>query len=123
MDLKNNDAEDKGFLKKLSWDNCVLNVDQKRQLEIFLVENHDMFAKHRFDVGYNTELKTKLTPEHPLPVYVQSPPALFHLRFAILVGLALLRFFNVVSTLSQSRYRSPFFFTANCQANSALFLI
>ena len=54
------------FLKKFSWDTCVLNADQKRQLEEFLVKYHDVFAKHRFDVGYNTELKIKLTPEHPL---------------------------------------------------------
>ena len=56
------------FSKKFSWDTCVLNLDQKRQLEEFLVEYHDVFAKYRFDVGYNTELKVKLTPEHPHPV-------------------------------------------------------
>ena len=70
MDPKNNEADKLEFLKKFSWATCVLNSDQKRQLEEFLVEYHDVFAKHRFDVGYNTELKIKLTPEHPLPVYV-----------------------------------------------------
>ena len=50
------------------------NWDQQSQLEDILAEFNDASAKHRFDVGYSTELKTKLTPEHPLPVYVQSPP-------------------------------------------------
>ena len=55
-DPKKNDADKTEFLEKLSWDTCVLNTDQKRQLEEFLVEYHDVFAKHCFDVGYNTEL-------------------------------------------------------------------
>ena len=75
-------------------------LTKKRQLEEILVEYHDVFAKHRFDVGYNTELKIKLTPEHPLPVYVQNPPAPIHLRDEILVQLAILQYFNVMTTLS-----------------------
>ena len=68
MDPKINDSDKLDLLKKLSWDTCVLNADQKRQLEEFLVKYHNIFATQRFDVGYNTELKIKLTPEHPLPV-------------------------------------------------------
>ena len=68
-----------------------------------------MFAKHRFDIGYNTELKIKLTPEHPLPLYVQGPPAPIHLRDEIQVKLALLQNFNIVTTLSHSKYSSPIF--------------
>ena len=68
-----------------------------------------MFGKHRFDVGYNTELKIKLTPEHPLPVYVQGPPAPIHLRDKIWVELALLQYFNFITTLSHSKYSSPIF--------------
>ena len=81
-------------LKKL-WDICVLSADQKRELEDFLVEYHEVFAKHRFDVGYNTELEIKLTPEHQLPVYVQGTPAPVHLRDKILVQFALLQ--NLIS--------------------------
>ena len=39
------------FLKKFSWDTCVLSNAQKEELEEFLVDYHDVFAKHRFDVG------------------------------------------------------------------------
>ena len=67
----------------------------KKQLEEILFEHHDVFAKHRFDVGYNTELKIKLTPKHPLPVYVQGPPAPIHLRDENLVELAILYFLTI----------------------------
>ena len=109
MDPTKNEADKLEFLKKVSWDTCVLNTDQKWQLGEFLVEYHDMFARHRFDVGYNTELKIKLTPEHPLPVCVQGPPAPVHLRDEILIQLALLHSFNIITTLSHSKYSSPFF--------------
>ena len=109
MDPKNNEADKLEFLKKFSWDTCVLNADQKRQLEEFLVEYRDVSAKHRFDVGYNTELKIKLTPEHPVPVFVQGPPAPIHLPDEILVELALLQCFNIITTLSHSKYSSPIF--------------
>ena len=68
MDPQNGDSDKLELLKKLSWDTCVLNADQKRQLDEFLVEYHDFFGKQRFDVGYYTELMIKLTPEHPVPV-------------------------------------------------------
>ena len=60
------------FLKKFSWYFHVLSNDQKEMLKEFLVEYHDVFAIHRFDVVYNTELKIKLTPERPLAVYLQG---------------------------------------------------
>ena len=68
-----------------------------------------MFAKHRFDVGSNTELKIKLTPEHPLPVYDEGPPAPIYLRDEFLIELALLKNFNIVTTLSHSKYSSRMF--------------
>ena len=113
VDPKNNEAYKLEFLKKNSWDICVLNADQKRQLEESLVEYHDVFAKHCSDVGYNTELKFKLTPEQPFLVYVQGPPARIHLRDEILVELALLQYFNNITTLSHSKYSSPIFVHRN----------
>ena len=92
-----------------------MSADEKSKLEDFLVEYHDVFAKHRFDVGYNTELKIKLTPAHQLPVYVQGPPAPIHLRDEILVELALLQCFNIITTLSHSKYSSPIFVLGTVQ--------
>ena len=81
----------------------------KGRKEKLLVEFSDIFAKHRFDVGYNTELKIKLTPEHDMPVYVQSPITPIHLRDELIVELALMHYFNLVTTLSHSKYSSPVF--------------
>ena len=73
-----------------------------------MVEYHDVFVKHGFDVGYNTELKIILLPLLPLPVYVQGPPAPIHLRDEIFIELALLHYFHI-TTLSHSKYTNPIF--------------
>ena len=109
MNPKVNPDDRNAFLKKFTWDSCVLTADQKQKLEEFLIEHHNVFAKHRFDVCYNTKLKIKLTPSNPLPVYVQGPPAPIHLRDEILIELALLQFYKIITTLSHSKYSSPIF--------------
>ena len=116
MDPRINEADKLEFLKKLAWDTCVPNADQKRQLEEFLVEYHDVFAEHRFEIGDNKKLKIKLGPEHPLPVYVQGAPAPIHLRDEILIELALLQYFKITTTLSHSKYSSPIFVHRNSSA-------
>ena len=78
-------------------------------MQLLLIEYYDIFAKHDFDVGYNTELKVKLTPAHALPVYVQSPPTPIHLRDEILVELALMQYYGIVTLLPNSKYSSPIF--------------
>ena len=78
-------------------------------MQHLLIENYDIFAKHRFDVGYNTELKVKLTPAHDLPVYVQSLPTPIHLRDEILVELALMQKYGIITLLPNSKLSSPIF--------------
>ena len=92
-------------LKKKSKGASVPNADQKA--EDFLVKYHDAFAKHRFDVGYNAELTIKITPEHPLPVYVLGPLGTIHLHDECLIEFALFHYFNINRTLSYSKYGSP----------------
>ena len=84
-------------------------IRAKVEVEEVLVEFSDIFPKHRFDVGYKTELKIKLIPEHDMPVYVQSPITPIHLRDELIVELVLMHYFNLVTTLSHSKYRSPVF--------------
>ena len=109
IDPKNNAKDRDLFLEKFDWQNSVLTFEQKRQVEKLLVEFSDIFAKHRFDVGLNTELEIKLTPEHNLPVYVQSPQTPIHLRDELTVELALMHYYNLITTLSHSKYSSPIF--------------
>ena len=41
----------------------MLTQEQRSKVEDLLVKFSDIFAKHRFDVGYNSDLKIKLKPE------------------------------------------------------------
>ena len=80
-----------------------------------------MFALHRFDVGYNIEYNVKLNPDENKRVYTQSHPTAIHLRDVLLVELALMQYFNIITMLSNSRYSSPFF--AQRKSNGRLRLL
>ena len=97
------------FLSNFNWNKSVLNVEQKSKAEDLLVEFYDIFARHRFDFGGNDELKIKLTPEKPKPVYTQSHPNPIQLREEILVDLAIMQYFGIITTLPYSKYSSPLF--------------
>ena len=99
LDPQQNSGDRETFLKQFDWSKSALTAEQIQKMQEILVEYNDVFAKHRFDVGYNTELKVKLTPAHDLPVYVQSPPTPIHLRDEILVELALMQYFSIVTLL------------------------
>ena len=87
----------------------MLTKDQRSEVEHLLIEYADIFAKHRFDVGYNSDLKIKLTPEHQRPLYTQGPPTPTQLRNELTVELALMHYFGLITTLSHSKYSSPLF--------------
>ena len=78
-------------------------------MQELLVDYKDIFAKHRFDFGYNTELQVKLTPAHDSTVSVQSPPTPIHLRDEILVEFALMQYYGIVTLLPNSNNSSPIF--------------
>ena len=73
------------------------------------MEFHDVFARHRFDIGNNTEFKVQLTPLENRPAYSQSLPAPINLKDDILVELALLHKYGIITTLPFSKYASPIF--------------
>ena len=73
------------------------------------MELHDIFARHRFHIGINTEFKVQLTPLDNRPAYSQSLPAPINLEDDILVELALLHKYGVITTLPFSKYASPIF--------------
>ena len=106
---KSSDHDRLTFLDQFNWENSVLTNEQRSQVEHLLVKYSDIFAKHRFDVGYNSELQIKLTPEHQRPLYTQGPPTPIHLRKELTIELALMHYFGLITTLSQSKYSSPLF--------------
>ena len=105
------------FLQQFQWENSVLNEEQRNEVEKLLLEFNDIFARHHFDVGYNTEYKVKLNPDERKRVYTQSHPSAIHLREELLVELALFQYYNI----SNSRYSSPIF--AQRKSNGRLRLL
>ena len=97
------------FLSNFDWTDSTLQPDAKEAVENLLVEFHDIFARHRFDIGINTEFKVQLTPSDNKPTYSQSLPAPINLKDDILVELALLHKYGIITTLPFSKYASPIF--------------
>ena len=51
-----------------------LHDSNKKQMTDPLIEVLDIFANHRNDVGYNSEITKKLTPKYDKPLFSQNPP-------------------------------------------------
>ena len=73
------------FLSNFDWTDSTLQPEAKQAVENLLVEFHDTFARHRFDIGINTEFKVQLTPLDNKPAYSQSLPAPSNLKDDILL--------------------------------------
>ena len=97
------------FLTDFGWTNPTLDRDTKQAFETLLVEFHDIFAWHRFDIGFNTEFKFQLTPLDNRLSYSQNLPTPINLKDESLVELALLLKYGIIITLPLSKYASPLF--------------
>ena len=97
------------FLSNFDRTDSTLQPDAKQAVESLLVEFHDIFARHRFDIGINTEFKVQLTPLDNRPAYSQNLPAPINLKDDILVELALLHKYGIITTLPFSKNASPLF--------------
>ena len=97
------------FLTNFDWTDSMLQPEEIANIEDLLVEFHDIFARHRFDIGMNEELKVKLNPKDDSPAYCQSLPTPINLKEYILVELALLQRYGIITTLPFSKYASPIF--------------
>ena len=51
------------ILERFDWTDTFLTETQKQAIEDILVDYHDIFTRHRMDIGMNTEFKVKLTPK------------------------------------------------------------
>ena len=104
------DAEScRKFPSKFDWKDSMLQQRETRQIETLLVDFHDIFARHRLDIGVNEEFTVKLTPKDESPAYSQSLPTPVNLKEDILVELALLHKYGIITTLPFSKYASPIF--------------
>ena len=55
------------FLKQFHWTDTLLKETEKQAVEDILFEYHDMNARHRMDIGMNTDFNAKLTPKYADP--------------------------------------------------------
>ena len=105
---KDNESRAK-ILENFDWKDSTLTPEEKEKIEELLVEFHDMFARHRVDIGMNEEFKVKLTPKDDSPAYSQSLPGPINLKEDILVELTMLHKYGIITTLPFSKYASPIF--------------
>ena len=106
--LEDTDCRDQ-LLTNFDWTDSTLQPDAKQAAEDLFVEFHEILARHRFDIGINTEFKLQLTPLDNRPGFSQSLPAPINLKDDILVELALLQKYGIITTLPFSKYASPIF--------------
>ena len=70
------------------------------RIEELLVEFHYIFGRHKIDIGMNENFRVKLTTKDDSPAYSQSLPTPIILMEDILVELALLHRYGIVTTLA-----------------------
>ena len=65
-ELNTNDSEEsrKKLLDHFDWIDTTLSPFEKQHIEDILVQYHDIFARHCFDIGTNKEFKVILTPNN-----------------------------------------------------------
>ena len=78
------------FIKRFDCTDTLLTETEKQAVEVILVEYHDISARHRMDIGMNTEFKVKLTPKDNKAVYSQSLPMPIQMKKYLIVELALM---------------------------------
>ena len=61
------------------------------------------------DIGMNTEFKVELTPKDDKAVYSESLPMPIHLKEDLIVELALMHKYGIITLLPFSKYASPIF--------------
>ena len=97
------------FLKRFDWTDPLLTQTEKQGVENILVDYDDIFARHRMDIGRNTECKVKLTPKDKKAVYSQRLPMPIHLKENLIVELALMHKYGIITVSPVSKYASPIF--------------
>ena len=87
------------FLKRFDWTGTLLTETEKQAIKYILVDYHDIFARHIMDIGMNTEFKVKLTTEDDKAVYSQSLPMPIQLEEDLIVELALMHKYGIITVL------------------------
>ena len=106
--IENEESRNK-FLSMFKWTDSLIAGKDRENLEDTIVEFNDISARHRLDIGMNTQFKVSLTPQDDKPVYTQSLPVPINLKEDLTVELALMHRYGIITTLPFSKYASPIF--------------
>ena len=97
------------IFNRVDWTDTLLTEMEKQAIEDILVDYHDIFARHRMDIGMHTEFKVKLTPKDNKSVYSQILPKPIYLKEDLIVELASMHKYGIITVLPFSKYASPRF--------------
>ena len=91
------------LLEQFVCKNTLLIESEKQAAEDILVEYHDAFARHRLDIGINTEFRVIFTPNY---VYTRNLNLAmpFHLKEDLSVELALMHKYGNITRIFFSKY-------------------
>ena len=118
---QNNRDSCKQCLSNFDWTDSTSDTAAWKAIEEILIEFHNIFARHRFDIGINYDFKVKMTPFDESPVYTQSLPTPINLKDDITVELASLHMYGIFNTLPFCKCASPI--SAQRKPNCKLFLL
>ena len=110
------------FLKRFDWTGTLLTETKKQAIEGILVDYHEIFARHRMDIGMNTEFKVKLTPKDVEAIYSRSMPMPIQLNEDLIVDLALMHKYGVTTLLPFSPSRQVPYFHRGSPTGNYVFL-
>ena len=110
------------FSKPFDWTKTLLSETEKQALENILIEYHDMFGRLRMDIGMNTKFKVRLRPKDDKAVHSQSLHMPIHLNEEVIVELALMHKYGIITVLPFSKYASPIFAQRKPNAKLGLFV-
>ena len=69
LNPQDNEESRRKILSNFDCKNSMLQQHDIKQIEALLVKFHDIFARHRFDIGVNEDFAVKLTPKDESPAY------------------------------------------------------
>ena len=109
LDPQNDEESRRKSFGNFDWKYSMLQQHEVKKVESLLVEYHDIFARHRYDIGMNEEFTVKVTPKDNSPAYSQNLPTPVNPKEDILVELALLHKYGIITRLPFFKYASPIF--------------
>ena len=113
-----NRCTEKRIFVKVNWNDSILKKEEKTRMEHTsdgypLVKYRSIFATQRLHFGNNTDFRVKLTPQHNKLVYPQSLSSSPSLKDDLLVELALVQEYGIMTNLLLTKYSSPIFAQRN----------